>query len=209
MAATASSPAGSALPFHPDSTPNVEEPILIQRFILRGGGSLNQRIGITDGEWAVIGRLLPAERGRGCRPAQDNRRYFEGMLWVARTGSQWRQLPGEYGKWNSVYQRFRRWALTGVWDGLLQTLAELAKPERRRHMIDITIVRAHQNAAGVKGGIKTRRLWAAAAEASRPKSMPAATARAGRSASRSPADKSTTAKRSSRSCVSSKRRSKR
>jgi len=170
---------------------------------------LNERIGVTDAEWSVIGRLLPAERGRGCRPAQDNRRYFEGMLWVARTGSQWRHLPDEYGKWNSVYQRFRRWALTGVWDALLQTLAELAKPERRRHMIDSTIVRAHQHAAGVKGGIKTRRLWAARAADSRPRSTPAATAKAGRLASRSPAAKSTMAKPSSPSSASSKRRSRR
>ena len=47
---------------------------------------MGERIGLTDEEWALIGPLLPAEHGRGCRPAQDNRRYFEGMMWLARTG---------------------------------------------------------------------------------------------------------------------------
>ncbi|RYY05481.1 MAG: transposase [Alphaproteobacteria bacterium] len=50
----------------------------------------------------MIGPLLPTERGRGCRPTHDNRRFFEGMMWMARTGSQWRQLPDEYGKWKRV-----------------------------------------------------------------------------------------------------------
>ncbi|MGK9086659.1 transposase [Brucella intermedia] len=62
---------------------------------------MGERIGLTDEEWTVISPLLPAESGRGCRPAQDNRRYFEGMLWMARTGEQWRHLSDEYGKWNA------------------------------------------------------------------------------------------------------------
>ncbi|WP_432421298.1 transposase [Mesorhizobium huakuii] len=48
--------------------------------------ALGERIGVSDEEWALIGPLLPAERGRGCRPAQENRRYFEGTIWIARTG---------------------------------------------------------------------------------------------------------------------------
>ena len=58
---------------------------------------LNDRIGTTDAEWALIGPLLPAERGGGCRPADDNRPFFEGMMWMARTGAQWR-LPS-IGVW--------------------------------------------------------------------------------------------------------------
>lgn len=81
--------------------------VLIQGFFLQA--ALCERIGLTNDEWAVIGPLLPAEQGRGCRPAQDNRRYFEGMVWMARTGAQWRHLPDEYGKWNSVFRRYRRW----------------------------------------------------------------------------------------------------
>lgn len=71
---------------------------------------MGERIGVTDEEWAVIGPLLPPEHDRGCRPAQDNRRYFEGMMWIARTGAQWRHLPDEYGKWNSVFRRYRQLA---------------------------------------------------------------------------------------------------
>ena len=57
--------------------------------------ALGDRIGLSDAEWEVVGALLPSERGRGCRPAQDNRRYFEGMMWIARTGAQSRRLPDE------------------------------------------------------------------------------------------------------------------
>ena len=80
---------------------------------------------IGDEAWAEIGGLLPAERGRQARPAQDNRPYLDGMLYVLRTGCPWRRLPARYGKWNSVYVRFRRWREQGVWDGLLAALVRL------------------------------------------------------------------------------------
>ncbi|RVT90134.1 transposase [Sphingomonas crocodyli] len=75
-------------------------------------------MGLSEAEWAVIAPLLPSERGRGCRPAGDNRPYFEGM-WMARTGSQWRHLPDDYGNWKGVFWRYRRWGATGVFDALL------------------------------------------------------------------------------------------
>lgn len=142
---------------------------------------MGERIGLCDDEWALIGSLLPAERGRGCRPAQDNRRYFEGMMWVARTGAQWRHLPDEYGKWNSVFRRYRRWAVTGVFDALLEGLAELVERDRTADMIDSTVVRAHHCAAGLKGGLSKQRLSVDRAAASPPSSTPAATPRAARS----------------------------
>ncbi|WP_408871288.1 transposase [Gluconobacter oxydans] len=74
---------------------------------------------LTDHEWAVIGPLLPSERGRWARPAGDNRLFLNGMLHVLRTGCPWRDMHERYGKWNSVYVRFRRWAEQGVWDALL------------------------------------------------------------------------------------------
>ena len=89
-----------------------------------------------------------------------------------------RRLP-----WNSVFVRFTRWSKLGVWDAAFETLANVGPPENAEHAIDSTIVRAHQHAAGVKGGIKIRRRWGARAAASRPKSICAPTPKAGRSSS--------------------------
>ena len=69
---------------------------------------------LSDAEWELIGPLLPPERGRHARPAGDNRRYLNGMLHVLRVGCPWRDMHERYGKWNSVYVRFRRWAEQGV-----------------------------------------------------------------------------------------------
>ena len=124
---------------------------------------MNERVGVTDGEWSIIKELLPPERGRWARPAQDNRRYFEGILWVARTGSQWRHLPDEYGKWNSVFRRFRRWVQTGVFDAMLETLAEMASQAERADMVDSTVIRAHHCAVGIKRGLKIKKRSAARA----------------------------------------------
>ena len=133
---------------------------------------MGERIGLTDEEWALIGPLLPAEHGRGCRPAQDNRRYFEGMMWLARTGAQWRHLPDDYGKWNSVFRRYRRWLEVGVFDAMLESLAEMVERDPSADMIDSTIVRAHHCAAGARGGLRAR-ISAARRVASRPRSISA------------------------------------
>jgi len=144
---------------------------------------LGERIGLSDEEWALIGPLLPAERGRGCRPAGDNRSFFEGMMWLARTGAQWRRLPDEYGKWNSVFRRYRRWATTGVFDAMLETLVEVVKRDGSADMIDSTVVRAHHCAVGMKKGLRRQRVSAGRAAASLPSSTPAATPKAARSLS--------------------------
>ena len=144
---------------------------------------MGERVGVSDDEWALIGPLLPSERGRGCRPAGDNRRYFEGMVWMARTGAQWRQLPDEYGKWNSVFRRYRRWVTTGVFDAMLETFAEAVERDTSADMIDSTVVRAHHCAVGLKKGIRTPRRSGARVAGSPPSSTRGATRRAGRSAS--------------------------
>ncbi len=144
---------------------------------------MGERIGLSDEEWELIGPLLPSERGRGCRPAGDNRPFFEGMMWMARTGSQWRHLPDEYGKWNSVFRRYRRWVETGVFDAMLETLAEMAGRERSADMIDSTIVRAHHCAVGIKKGLKRPRRLADRVVGSPRNSTPLATEKAARSAS--------------------------
>jgi transposase len=132
---------------------------------------------LTDAEWRIIETLLPAERGRKCRPAQDNRRFLNGMLHVLRVGCPWRDMHERYGKWNSVYVRFRRWAEQGVWDALLETFVELGLTDDWQHMIDSTTVRGHSQAAGAKGG-PIRRLLVDHAAALRAKSTPAQTDRA-------------------------------
>ena len=126
----------------------------------------------SDMEWRIIGGLLPTERGRKSCPSHDNRQYLNGMLHVLRVGCPWRDMHERYGKWNSVYVRFRRRAEKGVWDALLETLVELELTDDWQHMIDSTTVRGHSQAAGAKGGL-IRRLLVDHAAALRQKSMPA------------------------------------
>jgi len=137
---------------------------------------------LTDSEWRIIETLLPAERGRKSRPSHDNRQYLNGMLHVLRVGCPWRDMHERYGKWNSVYVRFRHWAEQGVWDALLETLVELGLTDDWQHMIDSTTVRGHSQAAGAKGGL-TRRLLVDHAVALRQKSTPAQTVKDALSAS--------------------------
>ena len=137
---------------------------------------------LGDEEWAVIAGLLPPERGRWARPAQDNRRFLNGMLYVLRVGCPWRDMHERYGKWNSVYVRFRRWAEQGVWDALLETLVELGLTDNWSHMVDSTTIRGHSQAAGARGGLIRRALVEAAAVL-RAKSTPARTVKDALSAS--------------------------
>ncbi|MEO1986833.1 MAG: IS5 family transposase [Martelella sp.] len=137
---------------------------------------------LSDEEWHIVEGLLPAERGRKSRPAQDNRRYLNGMLYVLRVGCPWRDMHERYGKWNSVYVRFRRWAEQGVWDSLLETLVELGLTDDWQHMFDSTTVRGHSQAAGAQGGF-VRGLLVDHAAALRRKSTPGQTIRDALSAS--------------------------
>jgi transposase len=125
---------------------------------------LNKRNGISDDEWMLIGPLLPFERGRvgrGGRPAADNRAYFEGMMWMARSGAQWRLLPVEFGKWNSVFRRYRRWVKIGVFDTLLKTLAEAVQRDSSVGSIDSATNTAYYCAVELQNGkMKTRLLLA-------------------------------------------------
>lgn len=130
---------------------------------------------LTNGEWTIVSELLPSERGRLLRPSQDNRRFLNGMLYVLRVGCPWRDMHERYGKWNSVYVRFQRWAEQSVWGAVLETLVELGLPDDWRHMIDSTTVRGHSQ-AGAKGGLIRKALVEVAA-AFRAKSTPAQTVR--------------------------------
>jgi len=112
------------------------------------------RRGLSDAQWQRIKRRIPGKEGDRGRSGADNRLFVDAVLWVLRTGSPWRDLPAEFGNWNSVFQRFRRWAKKGVWESLFNALAE--DPDFEYLMIDATIVRAHQHAAGAKGAARMR-----------------------------------------------------
>ena len=106
---------------------------------------------MTDAEWAVFAPFLSREGSRGGRPAQDHRKVLDAILWVARTGSPWRDVPEELGNWNSVFRQYRRWTEAGVWDVILAAFVESDASDNVMQMIDSTIVRAHQHAAGGRG----------------------------------------------------------
>lgn len=147
---------------------------------------MGERICLLDEEWKLIGPLLPTERGRGCRPAHDNRRFFEGMMCMmcmACIGLHRQQLQDEYGKWNSVFRRYRRWATTGVFDAMLETLAGAVERDTSADMIDSTIVRAHHCAVGIKKGLSRQRGSAGRVTGSPPNSTPGAMPRVARSPS--------------------------
>jgi transposase len=69
---------------------------------------------LTHAHWARIERYCPGNEGDEGRHGEDNRLFVDAVLWIARTGAPWRDLPDEFGNWNSVFQRFRRWAKKGV-----------------------------------------------------------------------------------------------
>jgi len=103
---------------------------------------------LTDEQWRTIERLLPGKPGDRGRTAKDNRLFVEAVLWLARTGSPWRDLPPEFGNWHSAYVRFARWRDGGVWDRIAFALA--GERDLAQVFIDSTIVRAHQHASGAK-----------------------------------------------------------
>lgn len=101
---------------------------------------------LRDDQFERIAEQLPGKvTDPGCTAA-NNRQFVEAVLWIARTGSPWRDLPTQFGPWNSVYQRFDRWSRSGVWHRIFVQLAKDADFEEV--FIDSTIVRAHQHAAG-------------------------------------------------------------
>jgi len=111
---------------------------------------------MEDAEWAFFEAFITAIRGRGGRSATDHRRVLDGIFWIARTGAQWRDLPDEFGKWSSVYRQFRRWTVAGLWDLILEALNKSEAMPDHVQMIDSTIIRAHHQAAGAKGGLRKK-----------------------------------------------------
>src|SRR4051794_38146738 len=105
------------------------------------------RHAISDTDWNRIKSLLPGQPGQHGGVAEDNRRFIDAVLYLARTGVPWRDLPERLGNWNSVWRRFDRWAGKGRWDPIL---AALRDPDLDVLILDSTAVRAHPCAAGAK-----------------------------------------------------------
>ncbi len=124
--------------------------------------------------WEVLEPLVTAAKRSpvGAKPARPDRDFLEAVLYRARTGTPWRDLPEDFGDWNAVYQRFKRWRLAGVWDRLFASLpADHPVGDAKRLFVDSTVVRAHPHAAGAKKkGTSTRRGSASPAAGSPPRS---------------------------------------
>ena len=129
---------------------------------------------LTDDLWAVMAPLVEKAKrfNGGQRPATPDRVFFEAVLYWARTGVPWRDLPAEFGRWDAVYNRLRRWVHSGSLRALFELLtADPRLGDVRRVLIDSTVVRAHQHAAGAprrkkssgRGGRRPLRVWAAVA----------------------------------------------
>lgn len=126
---------------------------------------------LSSHQWSRILQFLRACPDVYVGQEQDCRRFVTAVLWIARTGAQWRALPEHFGKWNTVYKRFLRWCEKGVWERMHHACAD--DPDMDHLLLDSTMVRAHPCAAGApqKRGAKRPRLWAGAGVGSAPNSI--------------------------------------
>ena len=138
---------------------------------------------ITDAMWDLLEPMVRAKGLSRCgdKPKVPDRQFLEGLLYLARCGLPWRDLPGEFGAWDAAYNRFRRWVARGRLDALLAAATENPDlGELPRLLIDSTIVRAHAHASGAP------RKKSASGRSARPKSKGSAAAAAGSRARSSP-----------------------
>ena len=110
------------------------------------------RSALSDAQWARMSDLVSGRPETPGSTGRDNRLFVEAVLWVVRTGAPWRDLPEAFGNWNSAFRRFSRWAAKGVWDRIFAAMSD--DPDFEYLILDSTIVRAHQHAAGAEGGLR-------------------------------------------------------
>ena len=110
----------------------------------------HRRHDISDEIWEKLEPHLPGREGSWGGIAKDNRLFINAVLWIQRTGAPWRDLPPDYGNWNSVQRRFCRWRDKGVWESLLEIFVD--EPDFEWLMIDASHVKVHPHAAGAVGG---------------------------------------------------------
>ncbi len=116
------------------------------------------RLLLTDDEWDAISDLFPPPKPTG-RPPVERRKVVDGIFWILRTGSPWRDLPEEFGSWKTAWRLFNAWNDSGLWDAILKRLrasfVETNAISKRLWCIDGTVVRAARCASG--GGKKAIR----------------------------------------------------
>jgi transposase len=138
------------------------------------------RHALTDSQWARLQRVLPEQR-TGPDSTLGDRLFIDAVLYRARTGLPWRDLPERFGPWKSVYNRFSNWARKGHWAAIFRELQ--VEVDETGSIVDGSVIRAHQDASGGKGGSDAM-LWAALEEAFRQSSTPSSTRKRARSTSR-------------------------
>ena len=114
-----------------------------------------RRYGLRDDQWDRIKDILPGREGHVGGTATDNRLFVEAVLFSFRAGGPWHDLPERFGDWKIVYQRFNRWAKSGVFERVFRLLA--SDHDNEYMMIDATIVRAHQHSAGAQKNMARKR----------------------------------------------------
>ena len=139
-----------------------------------------QRHALTDAQWRRLQRVLPRQRA-GPPPTRGDRLFVEAVLFRAKTGLPWRDLPERFGPWKSVYNRFSNWAKKGHWATIFRELQ--FEVDETGSIVDGSVIRAHQDASGGKGG-SYEMLWAALEAVFQPNSTPSSTRKRGRSTSR-------------------------
>jgi len=120
------------------------------------------RFVLSDAQWAKMEPHCLGKPGDPGRSGRNNRLFVEAVLWIARTGSPWRDLPAGFGHWSSVYTRFRDWVKGDVWRRLFEAVSD--DPDMEYAMIDATIVKVHRHGQGAKGGLKAKPSGARKAE---------------------------------------------
>jgi transposase len=126
----------------------------LQRAIIeKGGNNMLPRHAISDLDWERIKDLLPPENKGEGRPSKPNRDMLNGMLWIAKTGTPWRDLPERFDPWQTIYSRFRLWCKNDAFQSLFEALTQDA--DMQDVSIDSTSCKAHQHAAGAKKGLNT------------------------------------------------------
>jgi transposase len=117
--------------------------------------ALMARFDLTDTEWSIIARLLPGAKGKkNGRPRPDDRKVLNGIFFVLRTGTPWRDLPERDGPYTTVYSRFNRWGKAGIWLRIFEALA--AKSLQSLQLIDSSIIRAHYDARAIIDLVESR-----------------------------------------------------